>query len=245
MKHYLVTQWNCNLFDLGWLQRRQKLFEKFTLPSVEGQLNKNFEWLLISDSRTPDKFKNVLDRYPATVVYHDFEHYEWKVPDLGRLAPVMQFAVKLESIGDIVAGAIGQQDTDYIITSRLDNDDILAVEHMDKIQQHAEILWNSRDVDKFWLSLVRGLRWCEDKVYPFNSLANSFLSFVEDPNNLQTCYMCCHTLAKTSDYPIKGIRQGQPTWAEVIHGENVLNRLKRFRGEYPAWKEYGRFSFNG
>ena len=65
MKHYLVTRWNVDLFDLGWLQRRQKIFEKFTLPSVEGQHNQNFEWLFISDSRTPDKFKNVLERYPA------------------------------------------------------------------------------------------------------------------------------------------------------------------------------------
>jgi len=245
MKHYLITQWNCDLYDLTWLQRRQKVFERFTLPSVEAQSNKNFEWLLISDSRTPDKFKNVLDKYPATVIYHDFENYEWKTSNvnLTEFKPIMQFALRLEFIGDIVAGAIGQQDTDYIITSRCDNDDMIASEHIDRIQKEAKSLYKNRETDKFWLSLVRGYRWKEDKMYPFNSTYNSFLSFVENPENLQTCYQCSHVLAKVSEYPTHGVRSGAATWSEVIHENNVMNRVKRRRGEKSAAEEQCRFNW--
>ena len=152
-------------------------------------------------------------------------------------------AIRIETIGDVIAEHIGEQNTEYVITSRLDNDDMLAYEYIDYVQRFAQQEWYTRESDKFWLSLVRGFRWCENKMYPFNSIANSCLSFVEDPINLKTCYTCVHTLAKSGEYPIKGIRQGEPQWSEVIHGENVLNRLKRYRGERPAEKERDRFNW--
>ncbi|MHA2374453.1 MAG: glycosyltransferase, partial [Candidatus Thorarchaeota archaeon] len=137
MKHYLVTQWNCDLYDLDWLKRRQVVFERFCLPSVESQTTKDFEWVLVSDSRTPDEFKNVLDSYPATVIYHDFENYEWKAPDVSKLSEIMQLSTRLEYIQDIVADFIGEQDTDYIITSRCDNDDSISLDHIERTQYHA------------------------------------------------------------------------------------------------------------
>lgn len=237
----MVTCWNVDLYDFDWLCRRQKVFERFTLPSVEGQKNKNFEWLLISDSRTPDKFKNVLDRYPARIIYYDFEHYDWVEVDQS-LDSRMQLAIRIETIGDVVAKAIGKHDTDYVITSRLDNDDILAVEHMDRIQKYVRSLWTSNY--RFWFSLVRGYRYKVDagKVYAFNSRRNSFLSFVEPPTDLKTCYQCCHTQADETGYPMELIRAGLPSWGEVVHGENVLNRVKRFAREDDARNVLGRFS---
>jgi len=244
MKHYLVTLWNVDLYDLGWLERRQELFERFTVPSVEAQKNKNFEWLLISDVRTPEKFQKVLNGYPAKVLYQDWENYNWAVPPSG-LSESMNLAVRIETVGDVVAKFIGGQNTDYVITSRLDNDDMLASEYTDYVQRFAASSWEKRDADKFWLSLVRGYRWHEDKMYPFSSLANSFVSFVESPQDLKTCYTCVHTLAKSGEYPIEGVRHGPPQWSEVIHGENVLNRLKRWRGEKPASSERSRFNWRG
>jgi hypothetical protein len=243
MKHYLVTLWNVDLYDLGWLERRQKIFERFTLPSVEAQTNKNFEWLLISDARTPESFQKVLNGYPARVLYQDWENYNWAVPD-ASLSKTMQLAVRIETVGDVIAKFIGEQNTDFVVTSRLDNDDMLASEFVATVQKHAQAEWKTRTADKFWLSLVRGYRWHEDKMYPFNSLANSFVSFVENPSDLKTCYTSVHTLAKAGEYPIVGIRKGQvPQWAEVVHGENVLNRLKRYRGAQSAQSFRRRFNW--
>ena len=64
------------MLDPEWLKGRQTLFEKFCLPSVLSQTNKDFEWILVADERTPEEFKKVIEAYPATVVYGDFAWYE-------------------------------------------------------------------------------------------------------------------------------------------------------------------------
>ena len=249
MKHFLITQWNIDMYDMNWLLERQKLFEKYTLPSIEGQHNKDFEWLLISDARTPDSFKNVMDRWPARTIYKDWSNYQWaELPGIKVDSP-MGLAVRIETIADVVAEAIGQQDTDYVITSRLDNDDIIAKEHMSRIQGYASELWETKGL-KFWVTMTRGYRLCGDKIYPINSKCSSFVSFVEDPENLQTCYACVHTMterdAKSKGFPFVILREGEPTWAEVIHPGTVMNRLKRYRGERPVTKEFlERFSIDG
>lgn len=245
MRHYLVTQWNCDMYDLDWLLKRQKVFEKFCLPSVMAQTNNNFEWVLVSDSRTPSSFKKVLDSYPATVIYHDFENYEWKdAPPCDDLSSTMRRSTRLEYIKSIVAGYIGVQDTDYIITSRCDNDDALSKDHIEQVQAYAKIQWKADPNSDFWLSLVRGYKWNNGKVYPINSNSNPFLSFVEAPTNLQTCYQVCHTLASSSGYKMVCIRKCKPTWMQVIHEDNLLNKLKRFKGETPDDEVRARFKFN-
>jgi hypothetical protein len=242
MKHYLVTQWNCDLYDLGWLQRRKKVFERFTLPSVQAQSNKNFEWILVSDFRTPDEFKQILNSYGATVIYHDFENHKWKI-EPGSNETRLERSVRLETIGEVIADYIGKQDTDYVITSRLDNDDCIAFDYIENVQKYSKAFWEESK-DKFWLSLVRGYKWNEDSVYPHNTKWNSFLSFIEPTGSLETAYQCCHTQAGDSGYPVHIMRQGvNPSWLEVVHGENVMNRLKRVRGKRPAKEEQARFNF--
>lgn len=235
MKHYVVTQWNCDLYDLGWLQRRQKVFEKFCLPSVESQSNKDFEWLIVSDSRTPDKFKNVLDAYPATVIYPDFENYDWTANGAesnSRHTTDMTRAIRLEHIKGVLVDHIGVQDTDYVITSRLDNDDAIAIDHVARIQRAAHSYRTlNPEQERYWVSLVRGRKWNNGKVYPHNSTRNPFISYVEPPDDLQTTYQVCHTEAGKTGDPIYAERSGEPTWLQVIHGETLLNRLKRFKGE--------------
>jgi len=235
------------MYDLDWLLQRQKLFERYTLPSVEGQHNKDFEWLLISDARTPDSFKNVMDRWPARTIYKDWTNYKWAEMEGIKVDSPMGLAVRIETIADVVSEAIGEQ-TVPVITSRLDNDDLIAKEHMGRIQGYASELWESNG-PKFWVTMTRGYRLCGDKIYPINSKCSSFVSFVEDPKNLQTAYNCVHTMternAKSNNYPFVIIREGEPTWAEVIHGGNVMNRLKRYWGERPAKDILKRFSING
>lgn len=243
MKHYLVTQWNCDLYDLGWLQRRQKVFERFTLPSVQAQTNKNFEWVFISDDRTPKEFKRVLDSYGASVVYHDFKNHKWMTGSVGEKETPIEKAVRLETIGDVVAGYIGEQDTDYVITSRLDNDDAISLDYIANVQDKAKEHWAGGERE-YWVSFPRGLKWADNNVYPHATKWNSFLSFIEPPENLKTAYQCCHSLAGDSGYLIHLYRVGyEPQWMEVIHGGNALNRRKRGRGERPANVVQDRFNF--
>jgi hypothetical protein len=246
MKHYLITEWNVDMIDMDWLTERQKLFEDITLPSVMSQTNKDFEWILVSDARTPDEFKEVLDSYPATVFYFNFENHDWESPDfegggVHAKKELMQRSIDLEYIAKPLRDYIGTQDTDYVITSRLDNDDGISIDHIDKIQRFAKQHWTG---ERFWLNLVRGLKYNHGDVFPVNSAHSPFISFVEPPEGLLTTYQVCHTEAQSTEYNVVQVREGKPTWLQVIHGGNLLNRLKRQKGKAPFSTVAERFKIN-
>jgi hypothetical protein len=241
MKHYLITRWNVDIYDSNWLKERQRLFERFCLPSVRSQTNSDFEWLLISDQRTPDKFRSILDSYPATVVYVDFSSYKFNTPALkADVSDIMRRSVQLECIGDIVSSHIGHQDTDYVITSRCDSDDALSIDHIEKVQRLAKENWNGRS---FWLSLTQGYKLQEGIVYPVHSIHNPFISRVEAPSELITCYDTCHTLVRDSVDKTISIGSYEPTWLQVIHGSNLMNKVRRIIEEFPEEQISGRFKY--
>lgn len=223
MKHCLITPWNLDMLDMEWLEARQKLFEKFCLPSVLSQTNKDFEWILVSDLRTPDIFKKVLDEYPATVLYAD-------VGEGLKAARTKQLrAIQLEeSVAAPIKEYLETKDEGLIVTTRLDSDDAISTNHIDKIQTFAN---KHRGKGQFWLNLQRGLKWCSGNVYPISALQNPFISFIEPQGDLLTAYQCCHMLAPKSGFPVIQVREGQPTWMQVIHGGNLLNKLMRYKGE--------------
>ena len=213
------------MLDMDWLIARQKLFEKFCLPSVLSQTNKDFEWILVSDSRTPDSFKKVLDSYPATVLYADIGEGSLAAKNTHRRA------IKLEeAVAEPIRGYLETKDADYVVTTRLDNDDAISTNHIDKIQYYVRDTWRGKP---FWFNLIRGYKWCGGNVYPIGALQNPFISFVEPKGALLTAYQCCHQLAPQSGYPVVQIREGNPTWMQVIHGGNLMNKLMRYRGEVP------------
>ena len=247
MKHYLITEWNVDMIDMDWLTERQKLFESITLPCVLSQTEEDFEWILVSDTRTPDEFKKVLDSYPATVFYYDWHNHDWESPEFnghGTKGGVMQRSIDLEYISKPLREFIGEQGTDYVITSRLDNDDGISTDHIANIQRYARQYWKVNPDTRFWLNLIRGLKYCDDYVYPVNSAASPFISFVEPPYDLLTTYQVCHTEAKDSQYNLVQVRKGEPTWLQVIHGDNLLNKLMRVKGKAPFSTVADRFTLD-
>lgn len=232
MKHCLITPWNIDNLDPEWLKGRQTLFEKFCLPSVLSQTNKDFEWILVADERTPEEFKKVIEAYPATVVYGDFT--DMKVPKKGVKRPKNRFhrALQLEvAVAPPIKEYLESKDEDYIITTRLDSDDAISTNHIDKVWRC--IRDNRSQHERFWLNLTRGYKWCSGNVYPIGALQNPFISFVEPQGELLTTYQCCHQLAPKSGFPVVNVREGHPTWMQVIHGGNLMNKLMRYRGEMP------------
>lgn len=234
MKHYLITPWNVDNLDPEWLTERHMLFERYCLPSVQSQTNKNFEWILVVDARTPASFKRKLKAYPVEVLYFDFEDFDLKLSEsvLKQIRWAAWRGVNIEyAIAAPLRDYIGTLDTDYVITTRLDSDDVIAINHIEKIQGHAKI--GGMKGERFWLNLVRGYKLCEGKVYPINAPMNPFISFVEPPDNLLTTYQVSHIEAPSTEYPLKQVREGTPTWIQNIHGGNLMNRIMRRRGERP------------
>jgi hypothetical protein len=226
LKHYLITPWNVDNLNMDWLLERKRLFEKFCLPSVLSQTNTNFEWLLMADARTPDEFRVVLDAYPATVLYVNFD-----LTNINKATTKQKRGIRIEeSIRAPLTEYLKGVTEDYIITTRLDSDDAISTDHIDKIQRYAKQMKASGL--PFWLNLQRGLKWCGGNVYPIGALHNPFVSMVETPEDPLTAYRCCHKVIY-KHARVEQVREGHPTWMQVIHGGNLLNKLMRYRGEKP------------
>ena len=72
-KHIILTRFNLQ-FELGndiyiqpsWLDERFRLFKRYCLPSIVGQTNQNFTWVILSSEQTPTKYKERLSQYAQT-----------------------------------------------------------------------------------------------------------------------------------------------------------------------------------
>lgn len=146
-QHFLLTRFNVGLYSGaesaeltdrsgeqpskdpdGWMDHRLKLFEKYCIPSVKNQSNKKFNWLVVFDEKTPSRFKNRIERYSD---------------DCG-LVPLYSggtcptFAMNglecRERVLKYITNELNEN-TQYIITTRIDNDDAIHSEFIRSVQE--------------------------------------------------------------------------------------------------------------
>lgn len=110
---------NPKLLDL-----RFALFETACLPNVLGQTNQDFEWVFVIDPDLPIHYRQRLEKLISqrkrTYLY-EFQHGD----NLGSLEWLEPFI---------------PDDIDYALTTILDDDDILTVDFVEKIQAHVSEL---------------------------------------------------------------------------------------------------------
>lgn len=66
IQHFILTRFNLLIFNknkegkkvrtIKWLEHRFMLFEKYCLPSVKNQTCQDFQWIVLFDSSTPERF---------------------------------------------------------------------------------------------------------------------------------------------------------------------------------------------
>ena len=129
--HFLITRYNVPLEgweidkagtstrDESWLKHRQHLFTTYCVPSVRHQTEKNFRWLIYCDPVTPSPFLHPMKEAIAGI----------------KGAEIIQVSGYEECMSHI-DDRLSQSGTDFVITSRLDNDDALGIIYMQTIQQH-------------------------------------------------------------------------------------------------------------
>ncbi len=187
MKHFILTPFNIQVrpplnkgLDEAWLRHRIRLFRKFCLPSVVRQTCQAFEWLLFLH---PDSPKWLCD---------ELDGLREDCPNM-RMHPV-------DSIGHPVVGSIGRDAIPYIqslvsaedlplITTRLDNDDVILCHFVELVQQAA--------VDyEGVLVFPRGFcfRASDNKVSTQNDRYNQFISYVEVRTPLKTVRQASHCI---------------------------------------------------
>ena len=208
-KHYITTRFNAGLYGPEanthisadeWMQHRIKLFTTFTLPSIMGQSCQNFIWLVLVDRHTPATYRQMLSdiRHPNMRLIYTGSKNSW----LDAIEP-------------------GDYD---LITTRIDNDDAFHKDVVKTIQQS----WAKQDpkragpwviVFPFGLILDIATREMFVMEYWFNNCP----TLVERAENPQTIWQWDHSNIPP-EVPKHHIAD-KPYWLQVIHSENLKNRL--------------------
>jgi N-acetylglucosaminyl-diphospho-decaprenol L-rhamnosyltransferase len=194
----------------GWLATRADLFDRYCVPSVLAQRNKNFSWIIYFDPNSPAWLRERISRYEAAGVFR----------------PVFRGSVNHEELlADIRQGIHRERST--LITTNLDNDDGLAVDFIERVQgvrtaHHRAAIY-----------LQNGLVGSSQGVYLRRDRRNAFCSVRENWTDPATCWADWHNLLGDS-MPVIEVG-GDPAWLQVVHGSNVSNRI---RGRLVAPEPY-------
>ena len=214
-RHYIITRFNLRakewqftknstkVLDENWLKNRFELFEKYCLPSLLSQTNKNFEWVIYFDTETPAFYKDKI------------EVYRQKLPNL---IPV--FVENMELFLPSIQVHIKNNNQEYVITTRLDNDDCVSKYFVDEIQKN----FNKQTYEA--LDFVDGysLQISPDfKLGKKRHLYNPFISLVEKKQNPTSVWSRSHTSWKR-ETRIKRILNNR-IWMVIIHQENKVNEF--------------------
>ena len=214
-KHFVITRFNLKkegwvtnknnieVLTDEWHHNRFQLFNDFCLSSLASQTNKNFDWLVYFDSSTKPRFRTIISDIETK--FPNFKPFF--IDGMDAYLPAIQNHVKAS-------------DADYVITSRLDNDDSVSTNYIDVIQQQF--------IKKPFLALdfINGYTLNTSKPYRLGKklhLFNPFISLIEKNDNPKTVWSKTHgnwkrekNLIQITDHRI---------WCSVIHSENKVNQF--------------------
>lgn len=207
--HLLLTRFNVRHPELegdaesrgleqNWLRHRTPLFESLCAPSVAGQTERNFKWLVFVHPDTPRDF---LVRIQAAIA-----------GARGTLVRVPEASPDsvLEHIGSVSTG-------DIVLTSRLDNDDALSRSHVERLQRASGPL-------PFAANFPWGYQLRRDGTVRLSRhLSNPFIGYFERVGSvpLQTVWGFNHRQLPPHAALIQLGRS--PAWLVSIHDRNIAN----------------------
>ena len=219
VQHFILTRFNILLWNKDkegvpvrsreWLEHRFDLFEKYCLPSIIAQSCKDFVWIVLFDSTTPDIYKKKIELYQS---------------DCPQLVPVYVEPQNGRYFAQIFRREVVKRlSFKRIITSYLDNDDALSVRFIEDLQQRVATL-----LDGTFINYTDGYQFYTDFKYVMQIQypRNHFMSVVEEgnPATLKTIYGygSHYYIDKIKDINIEKIKE-LPMWCEVIHEKNMGN----------------------
>lgn len=220
-EHIILTRFNLQWIadeppNIGWLRHRFQLFDRFCYPSVYGQTNQNFKWLVFFDEHTPSEFRERIE------VYAKWENF----------IPVYLARFDLRLVRERLTAFLG--DSSHLITTRLDNDDAICKDFIDTVQI------NFQHQDFEFINFTCGYVWNKHNVYLSLQKSNPFISLIESAHEYRTVW-CENHVTLSSLGNIKQL-ETEPAWLQVIHSWNVCNEVQGVLQQSMNLSE--RFSIN-
>ncbi|OLY93192.1 Putative rhamnosyl transferase [Cnuella takakiae] len=216
-KHFLITRFNIKVKNWNqtksgnevvgtqWLTDRFKLFETYCLPSVQNQSNQNFTWLVFFDLHTPEFFKEKISRlqqeYPVfSPVYID---------DAAEFRPTIISEMQAKTTAE----------NDYIITSRIDNDDLI---HKDFIQT---IQYLFKPIHNLVIDFRKGFQMVieddRNEIVKKENKFSPFTSIVEKRDAAASVFSREHK--QWADSAHVTVYTEKRLWVTVVHPNNIWN----------------------
>jgi hypothetical protein len=210
-----------------WLENRLAIFKKYCINAFANQTDPNFHLLVYCDNTTPNPYRNELleleSKYNFIKICWDFT----KRGDADNLKSNFKSSI-LNQIKKIVP-----PNTKEVICSRFENDDIPEVRY----NEFVKISHQQYDI----ISLAKGLYWdittdqFLDSTFPtgpfisVKSNLDNFISPLEEEHH--------NYITKRGGKPI--ITE-ENLWIQLIHGDNLWNRMDRMPGNLisPPTAEY-------
>jgi len=197
--HYILTRWNLGLLSQNpykikdpdkWMETRMELFERTAMQSIQNQTCKDFKWLIAFDPLTPDSVVSKYDYCEHIEVCYEQPH------------------IHLKSL---------EPQTDWLITSRFDNDDILLPDFVANIQSY--FIEQTKIIDIDYMK-QQGKNFRPSGRMRPNS---PFLSLVEPWDaNICTALGYSHTFMP-DHFPSTKINKVLAF--QVIHKDNLMNKF--------------------
>lgn len=214
LKSVVVTRYNMRRpYRPGdsWLLHRKALFDRYCLPSMRAQTMKDFTWFVLFDQSTPREFTD----YIADVAH----------PIRGatrqEMAEAMREVLAAKNKGPVAC-----------VSTRLDNDDALAVDHLAVARSLARSVVNSAEVlgTPHVLNFRSGYELSTEtnQLFARNYPASSFFSVVEAPTEPKDLRLASgfHHARIHQSFPTTNIVTIKPMWLIVVHGQNIGNKIK-------------------
>ena len=220
MKHFLITRFNIKsdnwthtrkgdaILTDSWLQQRLQIFETYCLPSVINQTNPNFKWCLCFDPNTPKEFLDSIAQFSKTC------------PQIHLV-----FSDGFRNLQNDLVTSINKltDDSDrFIITTRLDNDDIIHKAFVENIQALAT--QNKPTVIDLTHGYQLTLTETDNDLRYFKKQFNPFISIVEPVEDFETVIAKKHSFWKAFPHVISS---KQPLWIQLVHDTNLVNRKRK------------------
>jgi hypothetical protein len=206
--HVLLTRFNLPTAGVegvvrareGWLRNRVELFERYCAPSVAAQ-SRPVRWIVYLDPESPGW---LMDRLAP-------------LAGGGLFRPILRASVSQEELVSDLRETVPSPQR-VLITTNLDNDDGLAVDFAERVASAPgppgrAVLYVTRGL----VASPRGLFLRRDPVNAFPSVREGW----DDPVTAWSEYH--------NEFPrvMPAVQlDGPPAWLQVVHGENVSNRVR-------------------
>ncbi|MBO7458343.1 MAG: hypothetical protein J6T80_03715 [Paludibacteraceae bacterium] len=188
----------------AWLEERIRLFKEYCLPSVLHQTCRDFIWILVGDIRTPNPYKQRVEHFASVMPQIRVIWWPFDADD-------EDYHIPYKNLGGIYA-----EGKDALITSRLDSDDALPANYIERVQKVAQS--GVEGIVSFPVGKQTFVR--DNKSYRVHYVPNHFTSRIER-SGFETIMAYNHALLEDAQFHI--VETEEPMWEEIVHGGNVSN----------------------